>query len=278
MTLPVQILWLIPLGIGVLASASAADVRNGGFEDRSNRDWLGCPLGDCMTCSPTSCNGATIQVEPNAYLQLQATPHQSVRAMQDEIFVDVCVRNSGYATLEFKARLGSDCGAASVTLSVGGLPVTKDIPFTSTWTTYKLSLDLDCPTDEAEIWFGVCGDDDVNDPGTELHVDDVTLCWTPDDQSSGLMDFAGCGPICDACEPTTTNFVPNCGSPRGTNPACELCCPWDLNDDGDVGPADLAILLDAWGANPGSPADFNCDDVVDAADLAELLDHWGACP
>ncbi|MSR41796.1 MAG: hypothetical protein EXS10_07855 [Phycisphaerales bacterium] len=44
----------------------------------------------------------------------------------------------------------------------------------------------------------------------------------------------------------------------------------DLNADGVVDGADLAILLNAWGST-SSPADLNADGVVDAADLAILL-------
>ncbi len=56
-----------------------------------------------------------------------------------------------------------------------------------------------------------------------------------------------------------------------------LRCPADLNGDGAVEAADLAILLGAWGLNPDHPADFNGDDVVNAADLAILLGNWGPC-
>ena len=55
-------------------------------------------------------------------------------------------------------------------------------------------------------------------------------------------------------------------------------CPVDLDGNGAVEPADLAILLGAWGPNPDHPADFNGDDVVNAADLAILLGNWGPCP
>ncbi len=55
-------------------------------------------------------------------------------------------------------------------------------------------------------------------------------------------------------------------------------CPWNLNGDGFVGAADLALLLGSWGVNPGSPADFNMDGFVGAADLAQLLGAWGPCP
>ncbi len=59
--------------------------------------------------------------------------------------------------------------------------------------------------------------------------------------------------------------------------ACDPC-RWDLDNDGDVGPADLATLLAAWGPNPGSPADFNGNDDVGPEDLAKLLAQWGPCP
>jgi len=57
-----------------------------------------------------------------------------------------------------------------------------------------------------------------------------------------------------------------------TNP-----CPADLDGSGDVGAADLAALLGAWGATSGA-ADLNGDGDVGAADLAALLGAWGACP
>ena len=50
----------------------------------------------------------------------------------------------------------------------------------------------------------------------------------------------------------------------------------DLNSDGEVGGADIALLLGSWGAATGStPADFDRNGVVDAADLARLLANWG---
>lgn len=52
-------------------------------------------------------------------------------------------------------------------------------------------------------------------------------------------------------------------------------CPADLNGDGQVGGADLGVLLGAWGV-PGS-ADLTGDGTVDGADLGVLLGAWGAC-
>ncbi len=49
--------------------------------------------------------------------------------------------------------------------------------------------------------------------------------------------------------------------------------PFDLDGDGAVGPADLGILLGAWGTS--GPGDFDGDGAVGAADLAQLLGAWG---
>ncbi|MGA1046149.1 MAG: choice-of-anchor X domain-containing protein, partial [Phycisphaerales bacterium] len=53
-------------------------------------------------------------------------------------------------------------------------------------------------------------------------------------------------------------------------------CIGDLNDDGVVDGADLAILLSGWG-QPG-PTDLNGSGTTDGADLSILLSAWGECP
>ena len=64
----------------------------------------------------------------------------------------------------------------------------------------------------------------------------------------------------------------------GASAANDDSCSGDLNGSGDIGTADLAELLGAWGPCEGCPADFNGDGVVNAADLAQVLGTWGACP
>jgi FG-GAP-like repeat/Immunoglobulin I-set domain len=52
-------------------------------------------------------------------------------------------------------------------------------------------------------------------------------------------------------------------------------CPADLNLDGSVDAADLAILLGGWG-QPGV-GDIDASGAADAVDLGLLLGSWGAC-
>ena len=55
-------------------------------------------------------------------------------------------------------------------------------------------------------------------------------------------------------------------------------CTADFDDDGAVGPFDLAFVLGFWGPNPDHPADLNGDGVVGPFDLTLLLLAWGPCP
>lgn len=55
-------------------------------------------------------------------------------------------------------------------------------------------------------------------------------------------------------------------------------CTYDIVVSGSVNSSDLAILLGAWGQNPGHPADFTGDGEIDSDDLALLLGQWGPCP
>ena len=51
--------------------------------------------------------------------------------------------------------------------------------------------------------------------------------------------------------------------------------PGDLDGDGSIGAADLAILLGNWGSCERCPADLDGDGTVGPADLAILLGNWG---
>ncbi|MBX3356714.1 MAG: PQQ-dependent sugar dehydrogenase [Phycisphaeraceae bacterium] len=64
-------------------------------------------------------------------------------------------------------------------------------------------------------------------------------------------------------------------------PDCKgvLLCPADLNGNGVVDGADLAVVLGLWGTTgEGLIADLNHDHLVDGNDLAVVLGSWGECP
>ena len=62
----------------------------------------------------------------------------------------------------------------------------------------------------------------------------------------------------------------------GTADVCEdgPGIPGDIDGDGDVDPADLALLLGAWGSSDEA-ADLDMDGVVGPADLSIVLANWG---
>ena len=71
----------------------------------------------------------------------------------------------------------------------------------------------------------------------------------------------------------------NCLEDVGVGVHVRIGMTGDLDGDGGVNAADLAMLLSSWGESescpPFIPADLNGDCVVDAADLAMLLSNWG---
>ncbi|MBX3355411.1 MAG: hypothetical protein KF724_06905 [Phycisphaeraceae bacterium] len=61
----------------------------------------------------------------------------------------------------------------------------------------------------------------------------------------------------------------------GIPDGCGRVCVGDLDGNGAVNGADLAIVLGAWGT---PAADLNGDGTTNGADIAVVLGHWGACP
>ena len=125
--------------------------------------------------------------------------------------------------------------------------------------------DSDCVSGATNLCVESCGGSLAND------------CCTPHD-ATHCSDAACCAAVCGidpfCCE---TEWDELCAT-RAVS-TCAVCAPKcraDLNGDGNVGAADLATLLSAWGtADP--LADLNGDGVVGAPDLAELLSSWGPC-
>ena len=99
--------------------------------------------------------------------------------------------------------------------------------------------------------------------------------------------FEACHRIADFVEPTAEirlRFTAEDAAPgsiveagidavRVETVQCDPSNPADLDGDGTVNGADLAILLGAWGT-PG-PGDLDGNGTVNGADLAILLGAWG---
>lgn len=68
-------------------------------------------------------------------------------------------------------------------------------------------------------------------------------------------------------------------SDLGGNDFDSLCsCFGDIDGDGQVGAADLTVVLTGWRYGPGSNlGDLNLDGETNGADVALLLANWGAC-
>jgi formylglycine-generating enzyme required for sulfatase activity len=64
----------------------------------------------------------------------------------------------------------------------------------------------------------------------------------------------------------------------GTIPSLPTCCPGDLDHDGEVGGADIGLLLSNWGpCGNACLYDLNNDGTVNGGDLGLLLSGWGHC-
>ena len=140
--------------------------------------------------------------------------------------------------------------------------------------------------------------DDSSTFGVNLAVENGELAGFAWAENIGWLNFEG-GALADPPNPARLDGCRFRGYAWGENigwlnlsdethfVAVHVHCPADSDNDCDVGAADLAELLAAWGlcpgfCEPGDPADtcladFDGDCDVDAADLAELLSAWGAC-
>jgi hypothetical protein len=101
----------------------------------------------------------------------------------------------------------------------------------------------------------------------ETNTDPATLI----DPADGVWTILGVGSI------SNSRAMLASGRPLG-DPVTKLLrlvpiLAEDLDGNGSVGPADLAILLSAWGTK-GGLADLNGDGFVGAPDLAQLLAAW----
>jgi hypothetical protein len=131
-----------------------------------------------------------------------------------------------------------------------------------------------------ETWIGdtYC-DGDTQEFGANL------CCYELDGGDCTAEECAGTGdPTGSCCVGTTCSETTeaDCGGEwvnGGTCDAdtCAVDCPTDLNGDGEIGGADLTILLASFGSScTGCDADLNGDGEVGGADLTILLANFGS--
>jgi hypothetical protein len=97
------------------------------------------------------------------------------------------------------------------------------------------------------------------------------------DLAGGVEDDCNSNGVPDSCDIAAGSEADINGN--GIPDSCEgLLCPGDVNSDGKVDAADLAVVLGFWGPVGAFPAaDINGSGVIDAGDLAILLGSWGSC-
>ncbi len=175
----------------------------------------------------------------------------------------------------------------SITLSTNG----PDAAYVGS----KLNYDPDCEGPDPPFGSGT-------DPGQvwalhgffDSYINQIAGVGQNTDGESGTAPDDGCDPphigtdgsiglqstiSLDPGEATTVVYKYTYGAITPNGADCGgVPCPWDLDDDGNVGVPDLLELILLWGTNPGGPPDFNGDGDVGVPDLLELILNWGACP
>ena len=91
--------------------------------------------------------------------------------------------------------------------------------------------------------------------------------------SPTLTDTTLCGNSLGQIFGSWTDISGNCVQESCDD--CDLDCPGDFNNDGEVNGGDLGGLLAAWGTDSN---DINGDGICNGGDLGLLLSLWGSCP
>lgn len=83
--------------------------------------------------------------------------------------------------------------------------------------------------------------------------------------------------LCDNLSDQVSGPYAN-GGGNSVTTTCGGVCVGDVNGDGRVNGADLALVIASWGICPAPcPTDLNGDGIVNGTDLAMILGAWGPC-
>ncbi len=160
----------------------------------------------------------------------------------------------GSLSYDIYYRFADNDAYAAVGLYGGGLTLyaTKGVPALNTW------LHWDFPF--------AAGEWRVGSMSGPLATDEEILAVLTSLQGVFLHTEWMTGPDDTNVDNVVIGFCP---------PGDPACCEADLNHDGEVSAADLAVLLGAW--STAGPGDLDASGGVGAADLAILLGAWGPC-
>ncbi|MCZ6655018.1 MAG: hypothetical protein O7D91_18575 [Planctomycetota bacterium] len=178
---------------------------------------------------------------------------------------EAIVAGMGFLTIVFEATCTDQAMRVFGSSGGGGDGVIEN--------NFTLALDLDTDGDLMQNSCDNCPDEynpDQADEDADGVGDLCDNCELPNADQADCQPN-GIGDICDIAAGTSADCNEN-----GVPDQCDSFIG-DLNGDGVVDAADLAILLGSWGPCEQCPADFDGDGSVSAADLAILLGSWGPC-
>jgi hypothetical protein len=277
------------------ANALSTEILNGGFECADADPWLATSNDDTLD------DHAFIIDEggnPCSFLRVTTSPHNTdpvpVVAIAYQTFTNPDVANC-FMTLQFDARCPNADGNpgvsnpdAWVTFAVTGSSTTLEIPQSTGWTTYWVSLPNGTSGPNCLVRFGVSNGLNTGAFGCEadetpitLDVDNVCVTVTRCDESTaGLVEsFDHCNILLLPIPVVPPGSGADCETPAC--PADECGCP-DIDRNGTVDDADLFAIIGAYGAcgDPCGPcvADVNCDDTVNITDLLAVIAAYGTNP
>ncbi len=203
-------------------------------------------------------------------IALSATATSPSEAVQNpSIVVTGSCTVVGHARPSWQSSSQSASTTIPVAVTVGGTAVDIDVPLHNfAYTTLQSKLDADyfsVPAGSAVSRIGSLPQAIAGTAGV------VRLRVNPTGLLAGVTTVNGTLLVSDEDIPgegdATLSFSVVITATGTTSP------PGDINNDGSVNGADLAMLLSQWGG-PGS-ADLNSSGGVDGADLSILLSNWG---
>ena len=295
-----------------ISAGYANDVNANGLPDSCEPDCDSDGIPDAFAVATSLVPDCNVNQQPDACDVLGGTSQDdNTDGVPDECQAD-CNANGDPDDLDISTGAATDCDgngvpdscdiedAGAPDCNANGLPDGCDIAADMSADVNRNSIPDECETDcngngvpdRFEIKSGLASD--CNGNGIPDGCD--IAAGSPDVDSNGVPDV--CQPDCNSNQipdsyELSTGSGTDCNSDSLLD-ACEIAagapdiningvpdsceCVADVNEDGNVGGPDLAILLGFWGpVGAFAGADITGNGVVNGEDLAILLGRWGDC-